>query len=292
MDISIIIVNWNVKDLLQRFLQSIFLHTRDVQAEIIVVDNASTDGSQAMLREFAANYENLQVIMNDTNAGFSQANNQGAARATGKYLLFMNPDMELIENTPLLMYEYLETHPSVAAATGRLWYGEGGAQPNVKRDPTFWSQVWLLYKLHHLWQPPFFKRYLAKDFDYTREAAVEQVMGAFICIRRAVMEALGGWSEDYFIWWEDVDLCTRLRLTGETINYAPVTRVIHYEGKSFAQQLSLAKQKRFNRGMLTYFKKYHSRTAWLFLKLMSWDSLVLAWLAQLFKVRGKTQSRL
>lgn len=292
MDVSIIIVNWNVKDLLERFLQSIFTYTRDVAAEVVVVDNASTDGSQEMLGRFDSAYENLHVIFNKENAGFSTANNQGMARASGRYVLFMNPDMELMENTPLLVRQYLDAHANVAAMACRLLYADGAGQPNVKRDPTFWSQWWLLYKLHHLWQPPFFKRYLAKGFDYAKEQPVEQVMGACIAVRRSAMERIGGWSEDYFIWWEDVDLCKRIRRAGEVIMYAPVTRVLHYEGKSFAQQMSYAKQKRFNRGMLTYFKKYHAWPAWLFLKLASWDSLFLALVAQIVRIKGKTQSTL
>ena len=292
MDLSIIIVNWNVKELLYRCLQSIFIFTNGLDYEVVVVDNNSSDGSVQMLNDLSFAHQNLQVIFNQENAGFAKANNQGLKIAQGKYVLFMNPDMELVENTPRILFHYLEARPGVAVCTCQLQYGQGNRQPNIKRDPTFWSQWWLLYKLHHIWQPPFFKKYLAKNFEYSREQEVEQVMGAFIFTRREIMKKIGGWSEDYFIWWEDIDLCRRLRQLGEKIVYTPVSRVIHYEGKSFAQQLSFSKQRRFNRGLLIYFKKYHSRLAWFILRLASIDSLVLAWIAQLFRFKSKTQSKL
>ncbi|MFA5318215.1 MAG: glycosyltransferase family 2 protein [Patescibacteria group bacterium] len=292
MDLSIIIVNWNVSNLLRQCLKSIFLFTRDIDFEVIVVDNNSYDGSMQMLNAMTFEYSNLQVIFNKENAGFAKANNQGLAIARGKYVLFMNPDMELVENAPKILMNYIEEAGDVSACTCQLQYGDGHRQPNIKRDPGFWSQVWILYKLHHFLKPWFLKKYLAKDFDYTKEQEVEQIMGAFIFIRRDIMKKIGGWSEDYFIWWEDLDLCKRLRKMGEKIMYVPYARVIHYESRSFNQQMSLAKQKRFNRGLLTYFKKYHNWFSWFLLKLATLDSLILAWLTQLFKVEPKTQSKL
>ncbi len=309
MNLSIIIVNWNVRDLLHQCLKSIFLFTENIDYEVIVIDNNSDDGSVQMLNflTFSAQggslptgqagalggeHPNLQVIFNEKNVGFSKANNQGLQKAKGKYVLFMNPDMELVENTPKLLYDYMEGKSDVSASTCQLQYGDGHRQPNIKRDPSFLSQLWILYKLHHFWQPWFLKKYLAKDFDYAHEQEVEQIMGAFVFIRRDIMLKIGGWSEDYFIWWEDLDLCKRLRKLGEKIMYTPISRVIHYEGRSFTQQLSLIKQKQFNRGMLIYFKKYHNWLVWLILKIANLDSLILAWLIQIFRLKGKTQSKI
>ncbi|MFH1326331.1 MAG: glycosyltransferase family 2 protein [Candidatus Falkowbacteria bacterium] len=321
MNLSIIIVNWNVRDLLHQCLKSIFLFTENIDYEIIVIDNNSDDGSVQMLNFLTfsvqgaclsgrqgstsgGEHDNLQVIFNEENVGFAKANNQGLQKAKGKYVLFMNPDMELVENTPKLLYDYMESFYAssyteatkdkgeVSACTCQLQYGDGHRQPNIKRDPSFLSQLWILYKLHHFWQPWFLKKYLAKDFDYAHEQEVEQIMGAFVFIRRDIMLKIGGWSEDYFIWWEDLDLCKRLRKFGEKIIYTPVSRVIHYEGRSFAQQLSLIKQKRFNRGMLIYFKKHHGSLAWFILKIANWDNLILAWIIQIFRFKGKTQSKI
>jgi hypothetical protein len=292
MDLSIIIVNWNVRELLYRCLQSVFLFTHGVEYEIIVVDNHSTDASSEMLRGIKFAHSNVQVIFNQQNLGFAKANNQGLQNACGKYVLFMNPDMEFVENTPKILFDFMEKNYNVSACTCQLQYPSGERQPNIKRDPTFWSQSWILYKLHHIYKPSFLKKYLAKDFDYTRAQEAEQVMGAFIFMHADVMKKIGGWSEDYFLWWEDIDLCTRLRRLNEKIMYLPQSRVIHYESKSFAQQSSLPKQKRFNRGLLTYFKKYHSRFVWFMLKLVTLDSIVLAWLSQLFRIKPKSQAKL
>jgi len=292
MDLSIIIVNWNVRGLLQKCLKSIFLFTENLDFEVIVVDNNSSDGSIQMLNALTFEYKNLHVIFNKENAGFSKANNQGLGIAGGRYVLFMNPDMELVENTAQILFNYMEEAPGVSVCTCQLQYGDGHRQPNIKRDPTFLSQVWILYKLHHFLKPWFLKKYLAKDFDYTRAQEVEQIMGAFIFARTEIIKKIGGWSEDYYLWWEDLDLCKRLRKMGEKITYLPNSRVIHYEGKSFAQQMTLIKQKRFNRGLLAYFKKYHSRPAWLFLRLASMDSIILAWITQVLRFKSKTQSKL
>lgn len=292
MDVSIIIVNWNVKKLLHQCLQSIFMLTKNLSFEVIVVDNNSRDGSQEMLQELSYRHNNLHVIYNKDNVGFAKANNQALKVAKGKYILFMNPDMAMIENTPAILVKFMANYPAIAACTCQLQYSDGSRQPNIKRDPTLPSQVWILYKLHHLWQPKFFQRYLAKDFDYTRAQEVEQVMGALIFIKSDVIKKIGGWSQDYFIWWEDVDLCKRLRNIEEKIMYTPASKVIHYESKSFSQQSSLAKQKIFNKSLLMYFKKYHNRLSVIILTLVNLDSLFLAWVVQIFKFKPKNQSRL
>ena len=298
MNISIIIVNWNVKSLLHQCLKSIFLFVKDLEYEVIVVDNNSYDGSAEMLNALSYEYKNLHVIINKENVGFSKANNQGLAIAGGEYILFMNPDMELVENTPKILFNYMSSFAEatedkdVSACTCQLQYSDGHRQPNIKNDPTFLSQVWILYKLHHFIKPRFLKKYLAKDFEYSQEQEVQQIMGSFVFTQRDMMKKIGGWSEDYFFWWEDLDLCKRLRQTGEKIMYTPISRVIHYEGQSAAQQMSLAKQKRFNKGMLTYFKKYHNKFSWFMLKLATWDGLILAWLTQILRIKPKSQSKL
>jgi len=290
MDVSIIIVNWNVKNLLQKCLESLFVFIENLHYEIIVVDNNSSDDSQDMLSTIKAEHKNFQVIFNKENFGFARANNHGLKIASGKYILFMNPDMEIVENTPAILYKFMEKNFTVAACTCQLQYGDGSRQANIKRDPTLWSQIWILYKLHHVFRPRFLKNYLAKDFDYTRTQTVEQIMGALVFIKADVIKKIGGWPQEYFIWWEDVDLCTSLRKMGEKIMYTPDSRVIHYESKSFAQKMSLGKQKMFNQSMLIYFKKYHGKFAFIILKIINLDSLCLAWLAQIFKFKPKSQA--
>lgn len=294
-DLSIIIVNWNVRDLLVECLRSIFKKTAEIDFEVIVVDNASNDSSGAAIRQ-AFNAEilagKLLLIENKKNQGFSRANNQGFKEAKGRYLLFMNPDMEFSENSGKIMVDYLDAEPAISLATGRLLYGDRTLQPNVKRFPELADQALILLKLHHFWPTKSLKKYLAKDFDYTKPAEVDAIMGAFTFIRRELMEQLGGWSEDFWLWWEDVDLCYRAKKSGAKIMYLPITSVVHYEGKSFAQVASVKKQKRFILGVLTYFKKYHSLTSYILLILIAPVSLALAYISEIFGIKPRPQSHL
>ncbi len=331
MDLSVIIVNWNTRDLLRKCLKSIFEFTKDIQFEVFVVDNASTDGSVEYFG-YTRNTRNVHLIANKENLGFAKANNLAAKNAVGKYVLFMNPDMEIRENVFKKMFDFMEAKPDVAISTCKLFYppansiGEksnieivsrkaaspsvktifgnlgdgidGGVYPddsiqsNIKRHPTFLSQALILLKLHHFlpFLPPI-KKYLAKDFDYSKEQEVEQIMGAFVFAKREFVEKVGGWDEDYFIWWEDVELCKRAAELGEKIVYFPEARVIHYEGRSFAQVQSVKKQKRFIKSMLIYFKKHHSFLEWFLLWLVSPISLFLAFLVQICKIRPRPQSK-
>lgn len=289
MDISIIIVNWNVKDLLRKNLQSIFKFTQDLEFEVFVVDNASKDGSVQMV---AKEFPQVNLVASNENLGFAKANNLALEQAQGKFVLFMNPDMELQENSFKILVGWLETNPKIDMATCQLIYSEGSRQNNIKNNPGLCDQILILLKLHHLIQPKCLQRYLAKDFDYTKEQEVKQIMGAFTLVKNEVIHDLGGWDENYFLWWEDLDLCKRAQDKGYQIWYTPRTKVIHHEAKSFEQEMSLVKQKRFNQGMAIYFRKHSWLLSCLVVKLLSCISLGLAWVSQALKVKPKAQSRL
>jgi len=289
MDLSIIIVSWNVKDLLQKCLQSIYGKTQGLEFEVFVVDNASKDGSsQMVLKEFSQ----ATLISSNVNLGFGKANNLALEQASGKYILFMNPDMELIENSFPKLVELMDKDPKIALATCQLIYPDGSRQKNVKNNPGLCDQLLILLKLHHFFQPKCLKRYLAKDFDYEKEREVKQIMGAFIFANGEIIKQMGGWDADYFLWWEDLDLCKRIQDSDYKIVYFPKTKIIHHEAKSFEQQMSLEKQKNFNRGMRIYFKKHGSLLAYSLIYLLSLLGLFLAYLSQIFKIKPKPQSRI
>lgn len=295
MDLSVVIVNWNVKELLSKQLETIFFYTKDINFEIIVVDNESKDGSVTHLRQKFKEQildKRLKIIANDFNAGFAKANNQGYKIATGEYILFMNPDMLMTNNSFKKMHDLMKNRPEVGIATCRLLYGDKTTQPNVKKFPTLCSQILVLLKMHHFFSwTPCLKKYLMKDFSYTSEKEVDQVMGAFLFTRKRIMDKIGAWDEDYWLWWEDMEMCKRVKDLGHKIIFAPVTEVIHFEGKSFAQTFGLTKQKRFNKGMLIYFKKHHSKTAYYTLWALQPISWALTLLTQLFKIKARPQSR-
>ena len=296
MQLSIVIVNWNVRDLLCRLVDSILHFTNELEYEIIIVDNDSTDGS---IKKLKKNYQKqlqsgkLTLIENNFNAGFAKANNQGLKIAKGKYVLFMNPDMEMVENSFLKLYKFMEKTPNVGVSTCRLVYGDKTIQPNVKNNPTFCSQIFVILKLHHFFSwVPCLKKYLAKDFDYTQKKYVQQVMGAFVFMKRELANKLGGWDETFWLWWEDLDLCKRVQEKGAEIVYLPITEVIHYEGKSFAQTYGLVKQKRFNKALLTYFKHHHSKLAYFIFYILQPLNLLLTIIIQMLKIKPRSQSKL
>ncbi|OGY42410.1 MAG: hypothetical protein A2Y82_04685 [Candidatus Buchananbacteria bacterium RBG_13_36_9] len=289
MELSIIIVSWNVKHLLHKCLLSIYEKTQDLDFEVFVVDNASKDNSAAMV---ATEFPQVNLIASNVNLGFAKANNLAFAQTRGKYVLFMNPDMELAENSFPQLIELMENDDKIALATCRLIYPDWSLQRNIKNNPGLCDQVLILLKLHHYLQPKCLKKYLAKDFDYNKEQEVKQIMGAFVFSRGEIIKEINGWDEDYFIWWEDLDLCKRIQDLGYKIAYTPKTKIIHYEAKSFEQQRSLEKQKRFNRGMALYFLKHKGVLSYIVVKLLSNIGLVLAWLTQILNIKPKTQAQI
>lgn len=289
MDLSIIIVSWNVKDLLQKCLQSIYDKTQDLEFEVFVVDNASKDGSALMV---ASQFSKVNLIASNENMGFAKANNLALEQAQAKYILFLNPDTELLDNSFKIMFDLMESDENVALSTCQLIYPDGNLQKNIKNNPALCDQILILLKLHHFIQPKCLQRYLAKDFDYRKEQEVKQIMGAFMFAGAEVIKEIGGFDTDYFIWWEDLDLCKRIQNLGHKIIYTPKTKIIHYEAKSFEQQISLERQKRFNRGMAIYFKKHSGLLVYWFISLLGIISLGLAWISQLLKIKPKPQSKI
>ncbi len=296
MKLSIIIVTWNVRDLAHRLLDSIFQFTDNLEYEIIVVDNDSKDGTVKYLQNHFGPWlkkGQLTIIDNNFNFGFAKANNQGLKIAKGEYILFMNPDMEILENSFKKIVEFMDQTPNVGLATCRLLYGDRTIQPNIKNNPNFFDQFLILMKLHHfLANLPCLKNYLQKSFNYTDKKYVEQIMGAFAFTRKAIMDKINGWDEDYWLWWEDLQLCKDIQKLEADIVYLPITEVIHYEGKSFAQTFGWQKQKKFNKGMLTYFKKNKPFIQYLLLLLFQPISFILTKLTTLFKIKPKSQSKI
>lgn len=289
MNLSIIIVSWNVRDLLRKCLKSIYEKTQGIEFEVIVVDNASKDNSaQMVLKEFPQ----VTLIASNENMGFARGNNMGLEQASGKYVLFMNPDMELVENSFPKLIELMNKDSQIALSTCQLIYPDGSLQRNVKNNPGTCDQILILLKLHHFFQPKCLKKYLAKNFDYSKEQEVKQIMGAFIFANAEIIKKPEGWDSSYFVWWEDLDLCKRVQDAGYKILYTPITKVMHYEAKAFEQQQSLEKQIRFNRGMRIYFRKHSNILAYIIISLLSFISLGLAWLSQICHIKPKPQSKI
>ena len=279
-DLSVIIVSWRVKDLLKQCLKSIYENTADLDFEVLVIDNDSGDGTVEMVEQ---NFPQVKLIGSKVNLGFAKANNLGLKRAAGRYFLLLNPDTKLADNSLKTAAGYLNSHPDVGIMGGKLLNQDLTIQPSVRRFPCLMDHLVMMFKLHHLFP---LKRYLALDFDYAKEAEVDQVMGAFFAISRKAYDQAGPLDEKYYIWFEEVDYCQRVRKAGWQVVYNPEAGVIHYGGQSFKQVFNLKKQWIYNRSRLRYIAKHQGPLSYLIILLMSPASLLLSALA--FKYAKKS----
>jgi len=281
MDLSIIIVNWKVKDLLKKCLQSIFEQTKNISFEVFVVDNASSDGSVEMVRE---KFPQVDLIASSENLGFAKGNNLAIKKSRGRYILLLNPDTEILDNALEKMVRFMDAHLDCGISGCNLLNPDLSLQPSVRAFPNLASQAFILLKIHHLL--PHTKtiyKYLVQNFDYEKMQEVDQVMGAFMMIRREVIEKIGMLDEKFWIWFEEVDFCKRAKSASFKILYTPKAKIIHYFGQSFKQAMGVKKQKDFNRSLSYYFKKHGIKGEWLAIQILRPLSLFLAWLAQSFK---------
>ncbi|MEW5957583.1 MAG: glycosyltransferase family 2 protein [Chloroflexota bacterium] len=278
MDLSIIIVNWNVKDLLRACLQSLLDQAAaNLTTEIIVVDSASTDGSLEMARR---EFPQVRLIASDKNLGYAGGNNAGAAAAQGRYLFLLNPDTVVKPDALAELVSYLDAHPTVAALGPQLLWPDGAVQSSRRRFPTLGSLFWESTLLgqwfpHH--RPG--RRYHLADVPADRPQRVDWLVGAAIMIRQAAWQQVGPLDESFFMYFEETDWCRRSAGLGWETHYLPTAQVIHHEGKSSEQALA-ARTLRFQRSKLRYARKYF-RPGWAWgLRLFLWTTFALQWLEE------------
>ncbi len=290
--VSVIIVNWNVKPLLERCLDSIFDYFQKIDYEVIVVDNCSLDNSVKYLKwlEQEKQQPKLKIILNKKNMGFAVANNQALEQATGEFILFLNPDTEFIKPGLEKLIKDLKEHNDWGIVGCRLIGTNGISQSSVRRFPNLFTQSLILLKLHYLffWLPAI-RKYFQKGFNFEKSQEVDQVAGTFILTRRALLDKIGSFDNDYHLWFEDVDLCYRFKKSGYKVIYHSDFEIMHYGGQSFDQLLSLKKQKIYNRSLIKYFEKNKPGKKNDILKIISLLSLILAGLSALVSLRKKKQ---
>lgn len=280
MDLSIIIVSWNSGELLKKCLTSIFKYTEDLEFEVIVSDNGSTDGTQEMVK---SNFSQVQLIENKENLGFGKANNLGFKQAAGEYILFLNDDTEIKAN---IFKTLIDDYPEGAGVVGcKLLNSDGSLQDSVRRYPTLKDQIIILSKLHNFF-PEFINKYLAKDFDYTKEQECDQVMGAFMLSPKKILTEVGVFDERFFCWFEEVDLQKRIKAAGYKIIYTPIVECAHVKGATFGKMLPLKNQSILNKSMRYYFKKHHPFWQYVIIVLFNPLSMYLALLVQSIKKLG------
>ena len=255
-DLSIIIVSWNVCELLQNCLYSVFAQ-QGVALQLIVVDSASSDGSPEMVAEL---FPQVELIACETNVGFPHGNNIGLERANGRFILLLNPDTVLHDNALAKMVGYLAQNHSVGIVGPQLLNGDGSVQSSRRRFPTlrtaFFESTWL----QPMAPQTVLDRYYVRDVADDKTAVVDWVMGACLMTRQEVVSQVGGLDEAYFMYSEELDYCRRVHQAGWQVVYYPQARVTHLSGKS-SEQAVTRRHINFNQAKLRYFRKYHGRLA-------------------------------
>ena len=255
-DISIVIVNYNVKEYLVNLLTSIRQSKGELITEVFVVDNHSTDGSVEYL---SPRFPEVQFISNKKNLGFGRANNQAIEKASGKYILLLNPDTLISEDTLSVMYQHMESHPQTGAAGCKLLNPDGSFAPESRRSvPTPTSALWKVLGFTRLFpKNKHFADYYMGWKDENEAGPVPVLSGAFMFYRASVLKELQGFDERFFMYGEDIDLSYRTTQAGHVIDYVPHTSIIHYKGESTKKE-NLDYVIVFNKAMYQFFDKHYS----------------------------------
>jgi GT2 family glycosyltransferase len=256
MDVSVIIVNYNVRYFLEPCLRSVEGASGGLDVEVIVVDNNSVDESVDMVKK---QFPEVRLIVNDDNPGFSKANNQGIAVSRGKYVLLLNPDTLIEERTLAACFSFMEKTPAAGAVGVRMIDGSGQFLPESKRGfPGPWVAFCKATGLSRLF--PRSKTFNRYHLGYLDEHAVNEVdvlTGAFMFLRREALEEVGHLDEDFFMYGEDIDLSYRLVQAGYKNYYLPETTIVHYKGES-TKKGSLNYVVTFYRAMIIFARKHFS----------------------------------
>ncbi len=230
-DVSVVIVNYNVRDFLSQAVRSVLAASRDLSVETWVVDNNSIDGSVDMLRE---DFPWVRVIANRENVGFGAANNQAIHASTGRHILILNPDTILQEDTLSTLVAFMDAHPDIGAAGCQILNPDGSFAPESRRSfPTPATAFYRMTGLSRLFpRSPRFGRYNLTHIPRDRVADVDALSGSCMMVRREAIRQAGAFDEDFFMYGEDLDLCFRIQQAGWRIVYTPDTQIIHYKGES------------------------------------------------------------
>lgn len=258
MKLSVIIVNYNVKYFLEVCVHSVQRAIQGIDAEIIVVDNNSTDGSMQMLAE---KFPDVVRIENNNNAGFGKANNQGVAIAKGEYILFLNPDTVMPEDFFSKMLAYMDAHPKAGSIGPKLFDGKGQFAPDGKKSfPSLSVAIFKTTGINKVFsKSPYFNKYYAVNIGEDQTAAVDVLSGCCMLVRASILPQIGGaFDEDYFMYCEDVDLSYRIQKAGYHNIYYPEVVLIHYKGES-TRKATLSYVRIFNEALSTFVKKHYSK---------------------------------
>ena len=246
MKLSVVIVSYNVRHYLDECLESVQKALEGVEAEVFVVDNASTDDTMSVLPQ---KYTWVRFIASEENLGFSRGNNIAIRQATGEYVLLLNPDTNVAEHTLREAVRFMDEHPQAGGAGVMMLNGDGTRAPESRRAiPTPWVSA--------LKMLGFTKRYYMSHLPWDEPCRIEVISGAFCLLRHAALDKVGLLDEDFFMYGEDIDLSYRLLKSGYENWYLPLP-ITHYKGKS-TRKTDYRYVHVFYQAMLIFFRKHYS----------------------------------
>ena len=269
MDISIIIVNWNTRDLLHTCLESINKTISGIEYEIIVVDNASQDNSVAMMQE---KYPHVKVIQNAENRGFGAANNQAMRVMAGRYALLLNSDTVLTENAVYELFSFMENHPDTAMACSQLLNADGSKQNSIASFPSFLTLITNVPLLEYL----FLKRYPSKRYHYDEPIEIDSAIGACLLVRKKAIDEVGMFDECYFFFFEETDWAYQMKKAGWKIYHVPTAFLYHLQGQSIG--MDVCSRIEFYRSRYQFFRKWNNHLYYVVMSAVIVIRLFINWL--------------
>jgi len=248
--VSIIIPTWNQKKLLFECLESILKHPSRLATEIIVVDDASTDGTAELIKK---KFPNVRLIENKRNEGYAKAVNKGVERSKGDFIFLLNNDTRFIGNAIDVLYDVLMKHKDVGAVAPLLVYPDGRLQVSCRRFPTPAALLFEKMRINRFWS---FRRWKLTLEEHLKGGSVLQPMASAILIKRECWDAVGPFDERFPIFFNDVDWCYRVyRDTGYKIYLCTDVKVVHHVGATI-NTLGLRKKREFYKGLARFYLKH------------------------------------
>jgi GT2 family glycosyltransferase len=280
--ISVVTVNYKTKDYLERMLESLYRQHDQEEVEVFVVDNASGDD----LSGLSSRFEKANFIFSNTNTGFASGCNMGLRHAKGDYLVLINPDIEFVSPALYEIEERMRMNPDIGIGGISLKNLDGSQQECVWRFPRPFDQLLVLLKVPHVLKNlKAINGWLMKGFDYAQSSNVDQVMGAFFCIRRELANEIGLLDEGFFMWYEEVDYSKRADDAGWKTRYFADIEARHKKGSSFDQVATIKKQAMVRKSLRRYMRKHYGLAAWLLFTLPEPLYICLAVIASVIKPR-------
>jgi GT2 family glycosyltransferase len=276
--LSIVIVSWNAQDYLLRCLKLIMAETSDFEVEIIVVDNASTDGTPELIREF---FPQVKLICNGKNLGFAKANNIAIKESTGEYICLVNSDILVGKDCFKKLLEFMEENPRMGMIGPRTVNPDGTLQRSCFSFPSAWNNFCRALALDSLFpKSPLFGRRLMTFWPHDTVRGVDALNGCFLMVRREALNEVGLLDETFFIYGEDIDWCKRFREAGWDVVFFPGAEAIHYGGAS-SSNAPIRFYIEMHRADMQYWEKHHGRFGKTYF-------LIITWLHQMIRMGGMT----